>query len=451
MNRRTFISSLAVAGTAVAATPSLVFAGDVKSKPRVGLVGCGWYGGVALESFANHADVEFVSLCDPNAHALTATLQALSKFQSGVPKTFSDFREMLASGHHDIVIVSTPDHWHTLPALAAMKAGADVFIEKPISVDVIEGEALVAAARKYVRVTQVNTQRRSTRCLAEARDKYLRSGKIGTVGLVETYSYLHGRQTDVYEETAVPPHLDYELWAGPAPKRPFTANLESKTWRNFMEYGNGQIGDLGVHMFDCVRWMMGLGWPKSISSTGGIYVDKKASANISDTQRSVFRYADLDVSWEHRTWGAAPIPQRDWTDLWGIRFIGNKGILNANLLGYEFIPADGSAREGFHLASKTGNLENIDFSLAGSAVANLQKTHVLDFMNARANRSRAVADIEEGHISTACCVLANLAQELGRALHYDPATRTIPGDAEATRRLSREYRSPWTHPDPTAV
>ena len=218
-----------------------------------------------------------------------------------------------------------------------------------------------------------------------------------------------------------------------------------------MEYGNGQIGDLGVHMFDCVRWMMDLGWPGTISSSGGIYVDQHASSNISDTQRSVFHYPDLDVSWEHRTWGAAPIPQRDWTDLWGARFVGTKGTLTINLLGYEFTPADGGAREGFHLLSKTGNLENVDFSAQGSAVSDIQKTHVQDFMKARKTRSRPVADVEEGHISTACCVLANLALELGRPLRYDPATRTVVGDTEATRRLSRTYRAPWVHPDPATV
>ncbi|MEO6002042.1 MAG: Gfo/Idh/MocA family oxidoreductase [Opitutus sp.] len=451
MDRRTFISSLAVAGTAVAAGPSHVFAADTKARPKAALIGCGWYGGVVLASMAEHTDVEFVSLCDPNAKSLEATLALLAKFQKSVPATFTDFREMLASHAHDIVLVGTPDHWHAVPAIAAMKAGADVFLEKPIGVDVIEGEALVAAARKYNRVVQVNTQRRSTACLAEARDKYLRSGKIGQVGLIETYSYLHGRPNEVVHEGLPPAHLNYELWTGPAPMRPFNSILESKTWRAFMEYGNGQIGDLGVHMFDCVRWMMDLGWPTTISSTGGIYVDKQASSNISDTQRSVFRYTDLDVSWEHRTWGVAPIPQRDWTDIWGARFVGTKGILTINLLGYEYTPADGGPREGFHLLSKTGNLENVDFSQQGSVVNEIQKVHVLDFMKARTTRTRPVADVEEGHISTACCVLANLAQELGRPLRYDPKTRTIPGDTEATRRLSRTYRAPWVHPDPATV
>lgn len=449
MNRRHFVSSVAVASAAVA-TSTRLFGDNAKPRAKVGLVGCGWYGGVNLQSMMRNTAVEVISLCDPNANNLKTMLAEVAKLQSAVPRTFADYREMLAAGHHDIVIVATPDHWHTLPALAAMQAGADVYLEKPISVDVIEGEALVAAARKYGRVVQVNTQRRSTRCLAEARDKYLKSGKLGAIGLVEVYSYLTGRPAGILPEGPVPAHLDWDLWTGPAPLLPFRPTNEARQWRAFMAYGNGQIGDLGVHMFDCARWMLGLGWPDAIRSTGGIYVDRQATSDISDTQRSVFHYPNLDVSWEHRTWGAPPIPARHWTDLWGARFLGKNGTLNVTLYGYEFTPADGGPREGFHLLSKTGNLENLDPN-GPDPSHEIQKAHILDFMQARETRGRPVADVEEGHISSACCILANLATELGRPLAYDPKTRTVPGDAEATARLSRAYRAPWVHPDPARV
>ena len=449
MNRRTFVSSLAVAGAAVA-TSSRLLGTEAKSKPKVGVIGCGWYGGVNLKSMMENTAIDVVSLCDPNTHSLKTTLELVATLQATVPKTFADFREMLASTHHDIVIVATPDHWHTLPAIAAMQAGADVYLEKPISVDVIEGEALVAAARKYQRVVQVNTQRRSTRCLAEARDKYLRSGKLGAIGLVEVYSYLPGRSSEVSPDGPVPAHLDFNLWTGPAPLLTYKPVMENRTWRNFKEFGSGQIGDLGVHFFDCVRWMLGLGWPETIQSTGGIYVDRAATANISDTQRSVFHFPNLDVSWEHRTWGTSPIPPRHWSDQWGARFIGKHGTLTITQFGYEFAPARGGPHEGFHMMSKTGNLENLDFNQGGPS-SDIQKWHILDFMAARETRARPVADVEEGHISTACCILANLAQELGRPLRYDPKTCSVPGDAEATRRLARSYRTPWVHPDPAAV
>src|SRR5882757_2698121 len=160
MNRRTFVSSLAVAGAAVATSPRLL-AAETKPRVRMGIIGCGWYAGVNYEAFARNVEVEVVSLCDVNQHNLQKTLALVAKHQAAVPRTFVDYREMLAATGHDVVIVATPDHWHALPAIAAMKAGADIYLEKPVSVDVMEGEALVAAARKYNRVVQVNTQRRS--------------------------------------------------------------------------------------------------------------------------------------------------------------------------------------------------------------------------------------------------------------------------------------------------
>jgi predicted dehydrogenase len=415
------------------------------------IIGCGWYGGRSLESFARSAGVEIISLCDVNANSIKTTLELVARYQKTVPKTFVDYREMLGSTSHDIVIVATPNHWHALPAIAAMKSGADVYLEKPVSHDVIEGEALVAAARKYDRVVQVNTQRRSTPHFAEARDKYVRSGKLGAIGLVETYSYLPARIAEVVSDSAPPPNLNYELWTGPAPMTPFKAIKENKGWRAFKDYGNGLTGDLGVHMFDITRWMLGLGWPSSIRSTGGIYVDKISSADISDTQRSVFAYPGFDVSWEHRTWGVSPIPHRHWTDQWGVRLVGKKGSLNLTLLGYEFTPADGSTREGVNLLSKSGNLENVDLNSKFDILEEAETRHPLDFMRARETRSRPVADIEEGHISSACCELADIALQVGRTVVYDPKTRTILNDAEATRLLEKPYRAPWIHPTPANV
>lgn len=449
MDRRTFtLSSLAAAGALAAASKS---PGADGSRTKAGLVGCGWFGGVALNAMAEVGGVEFVSLCDPNAKALETTAQALAGHQSTPARTFRDYREMLASTKHDIVIVSTPDHWHALPAIAAMQAGADVFLEKPISIDVIEGEALVAAARKYGRVVQVNTQRRSTAILAEARDKYIRSGRLGAIPVVETFAYISSRSKDPMPEAPVPAHLDYELWTGPAPLLPFRGALESRAWRSFMEYGNGQAGDLGIHMFDTARWMLGLGWPRAISAVGGIYVDKNSPANTADTQRAQFDYGSVQVSWETRTWGVPPIQPRHWTDLWGVRFLGEKGALTITPLGYEFRPAGEGEVERAHLLVRDGDFSKVDESLLGPAMGAAQNAHVRDFLEARAKRSRPVADIEEGHISSACCILANVAQELGRTIHYDPKTRTVPGDAEATRRLARAYRKPWKHPDPRAV
>lgn len=450
MNRRSFVSSLALAGAALA-TRQRLFAADPKARLRVGVIGSGWYGGVNLGVFARNTALEVVSLCDPNQRALHKTLALVARHQTTVPRTFTDYRELLAAEPIDVAIVATPDHWHALPAIAAMQAGADVYLEKPIGVDVIEGEALVAAARKYGRVVQVNTQRRSNPLYLEARDKYF--GRLGKIALVETYSYLgsEGWSPGPIPDAPVPPHLNYELWAGPAPLLPYKAVIEERGWRAFMEFGNGPIGNLGVHMLDKVRWLLGLGWPQSIASTGGIYVHRDSFSNLSDTQRSVFRYPHLDVSWEHRMWGASPIPKRHWSDQWGARLLGENGTLNLTMLEYVFTPADGGPREGRHMLSRSGDLENVDFNQGGNAYAETEDRHVQDFLRARAERSRPIADIEEGHISSSMCVLANLSVQLGRPVAYDPRTRTVPGDAEATRLLARPYRGPWVHPDPATV
>ena len=448
MDRRTFtLSTLAAAGS-LSATRS--FGADAP-RPKVGLIGCGWFGGVALQAMTEIGNVEFISLCDPNSNAIKTAADSLAKRQAAAPRAFKDYREMLASARHDIVIVSTPDHWHALPAIAAMQAGADVFLEKPICVDVMEGEALVAAARKYDRVVQVNTQRRSAAILAEARDKYIRSGRLGAIPVVETYGYLSSRSKGPMPEGPVPSHLDYEMWTGPAPLLPFRPAIESRAWRSFMEYGNGQTGDLGIHVFDVARWMLGLGWPRSVSAVGGIYVDRNSPANTSDTQRAQFDYGSVQVSWETRTWGLPPIPVRHWTDLWGVRFLGEKGTLNVTTLGYEFKPVGDGAAEGAHLLAADGDYTKLDMSRFDAAMGSMQLAHVRDFLQARERRSRPAADVEEGHISTASCILANLAQELGRTLSFDPKTRSVRGDAEATRRLARVYRKPWKHPDPKFV
>ncbi|HEY4299759.1 MAG TPA: Gfo/Idh/MocA family oxidoreductase [Candidatus Didemnitutus sp.] len=446
MNRRSFISSLAVAG-AVLATRGPLFAADAKARPRVGVIGCGWFGGVNLEIFLRHVGVDVISLCDVNSHALQKTLELVAKYQPAVPKTYVDYREMLAGAPLDIVIVATPDHWHALPAIAAMEAGADLFLEKPIGVDVLEGEAMVAAARKHGRVVQVHTQRRSNPLYQEARERYIASGRLGRIALVETYSYLgsEGWSAGPLADAPVPAHLNYDFWTGPAPLLPYKSIMEERGWRAFMEFGNGPIGNLGVHMVDKVRMLLALGWPEKISSTGGIYVAKKSFSNLSDTQRTVLHYPDLDLSWEHRMWGGSPIPKRHWSDQWGARLIGEGGTLNLTMLEYAFTPAEGGAREGRHMLSKTGDLENVDFS-GSDPYDMVERLHVLDFMKARASRSRPISDIEEGHISSAVCELGNVSLRLGRPVAYDPKTRTVPGDPEATRLLARTYRAPWKRP-----
>src|SRR5690242_4974062 len=216
MNRRKFLQ-LGAAGLAYSAIGS--YAADfADQKKRVGLIGTGWYGKCDLLRMIQVAPVEVVSLCDVDKDMLARAADIVaSRQKSGKkPRTFGDYRKMLAEKDLDIVLVVTPDHWHALPMIAAIEAGADVWVQKPISVDVVEGQAMVAAARKHKRVVQVGTQRRSTPHLIEARDQILREGKLGKIGLVEIYCYYHMRARTNPPDEKPPENLDYEMWTGPA-------------------------------------------------------------------------------------------------------------------------------------------------------------------------------------------------------------------------------------------
>src|SRR5881409_1889805 len=205
--------------------------------------------------------------------------------------------------------------------IAAVEAGADVYVQKPISVDVAEGEAMVAAARKQGRVVQVGTQRRSTPHLIEARDTIVKEGHLGKIGLVEICCYYHMRARENPPDTQPPDYLDYEMWTGPAPMQPYNRLVHPRSWRAFMRYGNGIMGDMCIHMLDMVRWMLDLGWPKRISSAGGILVQKDGKSNSADTQSAIFDFGDLQVVWQHRTWGGPPDPKYPWA----ATFYGDKG------------------------------------------------------------------------------------------------------------------------------
>ena len=280
--------------------------GDMKK--RVGLIGTGWYGKSDLLRLVQVAPVDVVSLCDVDKQMVSdaADLVATRQLSKKRPRIYSDYRAMLKERDLDIVLVGTPDHWHALPMIEAVKSGVDVWVQKPISVDVVEGQAMLAAARKYKRVVQVGMQRRSTPHLIHARDRVIKEGKLGTIGLVEICCYYHMRATQNPPDGPPPANLDYEMWTGPAPMRPYNSLVHPRSWRAFMEYGNGIVGDMCVHMLDMVRWMLDLGMPTRISSTGGIFVDKKSKANITDTQTATFEFPNLRVVWNHRSYGSSP-------------------------------------------------------------------------------------------------------------------------------------------------
>src|SRR6267143_416983 len=240
MNRRQFLSTGA-AGLAYLSGPH-AFA---QQKPRrVGLIGCGWYGKADLLRLIQIAPVEVVSLCDVDKKMLAEAADIVAGRQASKkkPRTYTDYREMLKEKDLDIVEVATPDHWHALAMIAAVEAGADVYCQKPISCDVVEGQAMLAAARKNKRVVQIGTQRRSTPHLIEARDKVIKQGLLGNIAYVEICCYYQMRDRRNPPDSTPPENLDYEMWTGPAPMRPYNGMQHPRTWRAFMEYGNGIVG-----------------------------------------------------------------------------------------------------------------------------------------------------------------------------------------------------------------
>jgi predicted dehydrogenase len=211
-----------------------------------------------------------------------------------------------------------------------------------------------------------------------------------------------------------------------------------------MEFSNGIVGDMCIHMLDMVRWLLGLGWPRSVASTGGTYVAGQGKTNISDTQTAVFDFPEFPVVWQHRTWGDSPDPKYPW----GATIYGDRGTLKASVMGYDFTDSRGGAPvhkdvtyeyEKYPEDKTEKDLER--------HVAPAIRGHMLDLLSAIQTRGKPVADIEEGYISTTSCILANLSMQLGRSLRWDPATGKVMGDEEANRLLRRPYRAPWVHPE----
>src|SRR5687767_10204367 len=450
IHRRQFIHNASSAFAFAALNTNRLKLFSSPPKQRVALIGTGWYGKSDLFRLMQVAPVDVVALCDADQQQLTKAADMVSQRQKNgnKPVLYRDYRKLLSEQKPEIVLIGTPDHWHALTTIDSVKAGAHVYVQKPVSVDVMEGEAMLAAARKYKRVVQVGTQRRSTPHLLDAKKNIVDAGLLGKVSHVEMCCYYHMRNNGDPAVQPVPDFFDYEMWTGPAPLRPFDGLPHVRWWRTFMEYGNGIMGDMCVHMLDTVRWMLNLGWPKRISSTGGIYNDKKGKSNIADTQTAIFEYEGLNCIWQHRSWGTPADPEYPWS----FKIYGEKGTLCGSTMKYDFVPV--GKGEKIHkdvVFEKEKYPEDLKEERIELNAAPATRLHMLDMLAAIEKGSRPVADIEQGHISTASCILANMSMQTGRAMVYNPKKMEIINDKEATALLQRKYRGPWVHPDPVKV
>ncbi len=448
MNRRSFLRTSALATAPFILTQKSAYSEEVSSsaQKRVGLIGTGWYGKVDLLRLVQVSPVDVVSICDVDSTMMNeaAELIATRQVSKKQPRQYSDYRSMLAEKDLDLVLIGTPDHWHALNMIEAVKSGAHVYVQKPTGVDISESAAMLAAARKYNRTVQVGTQRRSTPHLIEAKRDIIEAGLLGKISHVEISCYYHMRRKGVFPEIPVPANLDYEMWTGPAPIIPYTAIQHPIGWRALMEYGNGIVGDMCVLMFDLTRWMLGLGWPEQVSSTGGIFTDPGGTSNITDTQSATFAYPGLNIVWNHRTWGKAADPEYPWSAI----FYGEKGTLKASVNSYEFIPVGGNGKPVS--AKALTELEKYpedktEKKIEAFAVPAIRR-HMVDFLKCIDSGEKPVADIEQGHISSASCILANMSLKTGRTLHWDADKGEIKNDPEANSLLARPYRAPWVHP-----
>jgi predicted dehydrogenase len=449
MNRRDVLKSGLAGAASFLAMQSRAYAAPQDEPLRVALIGCGWYGKTDLFHLIQVAPIEVVGLCDVDSRAADKAAEIVSHRQKSqkTPPTYGDYRKLLAEQKPEIVLVATPDHWHCLPMIDACKSGADVYVQKPISFDVIEGQAMLAAARKYNRTVQVGLQRRSSQHLLDARDKFITSGKLGKVAYVDIHSY-YANGADFPATQKPPAELDWEAYVGPATWREYNPGIQPRNWRNCREFSNGQTGDLCVHMFDAVRYFLDLAWPKTISATGGKLMRPADSRiNVHDTQTAMFDYGDVNVVWNQRNWGANPEPDYPW----GATLYGDKGTLKFSVWSYDFIPKGNGAKEhGDFLDERDKYPEDLEHKETEIFAAPATRQHMRNFLEAREQKKRPVSDIEQGYISTSCCIMANLSMDLGRSLKWDPE-KGIVDDDEANGRLARQYREPWKHPTPADV
>ncbi|MDW8368439.1 MAG: Gfo/Idh/MocA family oxidoreductase, partial [Abditibacteriales bacterium] len=327
--------------TSVAATAALSAPGALRSeqrrKYRTALIGSGWWGMNILREAIASGECEVVALCDVDENQLNAAAADVEKLCRDQPKRYKDYRELLDKEKPHIAIVATPDHWHALNTIAAIKAGAHVYVEKPIGHTINEGKAMVKAARENNRVVQVGTHRRVSPHNISGRE-FIRSGKVGTIGLVRAFVHYPGGAGEPTPDSDPPKGLDWDFWCGPAPLRPFNKRIHPRGFRQFLDFANGQLGDWGIHWMDQILWCMEEKAPRKVYSTGGRFI-KRDNTDAPDTQVAVFEFESFTVTWEHRLYAGNEAEKHHI----GCYFYGTHGTFHMGWLdGWTFYPSDKS-------------------------------------------------------------------------------------------------------------
>ncbi|MDX2302748.1 MAG: Gfo/Idh/MocA family oxidoreductase [Microscillaceae bacterium] len=428
MNRRTFLEKTGNTALGLSALP-LLSAISFEPKYRLALIGCGWWGmNICREALAEGSS-KLIAICDVDQRTLKTVQEEINQLSGQKPKPYTDYREMLTKEKPEIVIVATPDHWHALPALMAMELGAHVYIEKPIGHTINEGKALLQVARKYDRVAQVGFHRRVSAHHLSAME-FLKSGKAGHVSSVKAFVNYGGGPGKPEPEEKIPEGLDWDMWCGPAPYRPYHAGIHPRGFRNYLDYANGTIADWGIHWFDQILWWTEERYPKTIFSSGGKFV-KKDNTDAPDTQLAIYEFESFVLQWESKL---ATMNANENT-LVGCYFYGTEGTLHLGFQdGWTFYPSK-KDKEKIHFDSKLNQPDDQNI-----------KELWADLLQAIQQKRRPTADIEHGYLATNISLLGVISYKLGRSLRWDGEKGQILDDPEANALLSREYRKPWEYP-----
>jgi len=442
MNRRGFLQQGLSAAAAAAAAQWTTVPSKAALSPneRVTLcvAGVRGQGGHLLATFAGLSSAVVKYVCDVDESVLRQRIDETESRTGRRPEGISDFRRALDDPEVDALVLGTPDHWHAIPTIMACQAAKDVYVEKPDGHNLLEGRSMLAAMRKYSRVVQLGTQGRSSPHLLSAME-YLRSGHLGRPVCAKAWESSRQGALTKRPDGDPPPGVDYDMWLGPAPKRPFNPNRFHGNWRWFFDYGTGDLGNDGVHRLDMARWalesaMTGagegpLGLPQSVSAHGGKFYFEDEQ-EWPDTLQVTYAFASKLLTYEMRIW--APYSYHGESE--GAAVFGDEGyMVIGNSRWRHYSP------KGEVVAEDSGG-----YNLAG---------HAQNFIDCMHSRNRPAADLETvGSVSSMLCHLGNAAWRAGRTLRFDAENYRFIGDDDANRYLTRpEYRAPWKLPSPDQV
>jgi predicted dehydrogenase len=422
MERRVFLGTLA-AGTAALGSRRRAEGADAPLK--LGLIGCGWYGGVVLKAAFEAGGVEVAALCDVDRAHLEKMTGEIAKSQERTPTTYADWRQLLEQEDLAAVVISTPPHWHALPFIEACRRGLDIYCEKPLAYDVREGQAMVDAAQAGSNVVQIGFQRRQSEALKRAAG-YIGEGHAGKI--VTAAAQIHyAANADLRDPTPKDPpaSLDWDFWCGPAPKLPYSEQVGHFAWRLEKAYGNGHLVDWGIHRIDAIRVALGLGMPRSVTAAGGLYA-LKGRITTPDVLQVHFEFGECPVTWTHRIFGAAEYTPEINN---GMSFFGEKESVFVSDRRFVVVPVEKEAERRV--------VEVKD---------NPQVAHVSEWLEAVRTRGRVSCPPEDAYQSTATVQLAMVALDTGGRVEWDAESGEIRGNPKAAALLKRDYRAPWVHP-----